>query len=310
MPLLNTDDRLAPPRRRECIPKLSRILAPVVFSPQCEVASRYAALLASRSDSELMLLHIIEPTFPLMPAGYSGALSGEAGNSAAYARTQLAAFPSTDMPGLTIRREVVTGEPEQMIVKVAESANCDLIVMATRGLGLVRRLLMRSVSAKVLDESPCPVLLGTHLTNYGTATPKFKTILCAIDLELSSRVLLQWSSWMANRFGCDLTVVHVLPDAPAELEGDRKRIHFDERWEDALAAAAVCRFNAMQRAWGTKHSLRLQRGTVSQGLRTIAESTRADLLIIGRGDRRRSWGRLRAKADTIIRDSPCPVMAI
>src|ERR1041385_5489016 len=47
MPILNaSDERSLPPAARRGIPKLSRILAPVMFSRECEEAARYAASLA------------------------------------------------------------------------------------------------------------------------------------------------------------------------------------------------------------------------------------------------------------------------
>jgi nucleotide-binding universal stress UspA family protein len=51
------------------------------------------------------------------------------------------------------------GDPAEAIVKEAEETGADLVVVGTRGHGLVGRALMGSVSTKVLHHAPCDVLV-------------------------------------------------------------------------------------------------------------------------------------------------------
>lgn len=53
---------------------------------------------------------------------------------------------------------VELGEPAETIAALAAKLNCDLVVMATRGLGAVSGLLLGSVTRKMLYLSPVPVL--------------------------------------------------------------------------------------------------------------------------------------------------------
>jgi nucleotide-binding universal stress UspA family protein len=294
------------------MPNVSKILAPVVFSPQCEQATRYAAALACRSKSELIVLHVIVPTFPLIPAPhqYAEVLRQESENTMARIRAQLDAFPADDVRGLRVRREVLEGEPDQMIVEFARSENCDMIVMPTRGFGLFRRLLLGSVTAKVLHDSSCPVLTGPHLEKARAASPSFNTILCAVNLGPESRAVLEWGSWLASLFGSGLSVVHVLPDTPSPLVADVKELYFDDQWRDALIAATSRRFDEMQKAWNTQYQLQIETGSVAQTTREVAEGMHADLLVIGRGHEHGTLGRLRTNTYAIIRESPCPVIAV
>jgi hypothetical protein len=51
------------------------------------------------------------------------------------------------------------GDPDKEIVKFAEDAHADLIVLGSRGLGRLRRALLGSVSDSVVRHAHCPVLV-------------------------------------------------------------------------------------------------------------------------------------------------------
>jgi nucleotide-binding universal stress UspA family protein len=52
------------------------------------------------------------------------------------------------------------GEPHKRIVALAKEKDIDLIVMGARGLGLIKGMLIGSVTDAVLKSSPCPVLVA------------------------------------------------------------------------------------------------------------------------------------------------------
>lgn len=55
--------------------------------------------------------------------------------------------------------EIVTGDPAEEIVRLANIYHADLIIIGSRGLTGVKRILERSVSSQVLEDAPCSVLL-------------------------------------------------------------------------------------------------------------------------------------------------------
>ena len=62
--------------------------------------------------------------------------------------------------GLTSHRQlIVAGSPADEILRVADEMGADLIAMGSHGRTGVLRLLMGSVSRKVLDQARCPVLI-------------------------------------------------------------------------------------------------------------------------------------------------------
>ena len=50
-------------------------------------------------------------------------------------------------------------QPHEPIVQEAKKRNADLIVMGTRGVTGLKRVLMGSVAQKVIGHAPCPVMV-------------------------------------------------------------------------------------------------------------------------------------------------------
>lgn len=61
--------------------------------------------------------------------------------------------------GVTIKQEILFGNVADSILNVADTRNCDLIVMGIRGLSLVSELIMGSKTQKVISLAKCPVLV-------------------------------------------------------------------------------------------------------------------------------------------------------
>lgn len=55
--------------------------------------------------------------------------------------------------------EIVNGDPAQEIVRLANIYQADLIVIGSRGLTGVKRIIQGSVSSQVVEEAPCSVLV-------------------------------------------------------------------------------------------------------------------------------------------------------
>ena len=55
--------------------------------------------------------------------------------------------------------QLIRGRPDRELVHLSEEIGAGLIIMGSRGLGGVRRALMRSVSDSVVRHVHCPVLI-------------------------------------------------------------------------------------------------------------------------------------------------------
>lgn len=63
----------------------------------------------------------------------------------------------SQIPGSAV--EMVNGDPAEEIVRLANIYQTDLIVIGTRGLKGVKRIIEGSVSAQVVADAPCSVLV-------------------------------------------------------------------------------------------------------------------------------------------------------
>ena len=289
---------------------LSRILAPVDFSPRCRGAAQYAETLACRFHSELILLHVVPPPLEVFTSPEVAAYTVAPDLTAQrleQRKTELATWLESDCPDISQIQEVVTGDPAGEIVECARRREAGLIVLATHGYGPFRRFLLGSVTAKVLHDAACPVWTGPHLE----AAPShekiaFRRIVCAIDLAGASRAVLEWAGRFAREFGAELTVVHVLPHSLVQLGG----IYFDAAWRQETAAAARDRIHRLQRETETPGEVLIEIGETPVTVSDVAASRGADLVVIGRGSESGLMGRLRATAYAILRESPCPVVTV
>jgi nucleotide-binding universal stress UspA family protein len=55
--------------------------------------------------------------------------------------------------------ELVTGDPAEEIIRLANIHQVELVVMGSRGLTGVKRILQGSVSSQVVEEAPCSVMV-------------------------------------------------------------------------------------------------------------------------------------------------------
>ena len=77
---------------------------------------------------------------------------------AAKAATEHVAAEVRDL-ATQIDTQVLVGSPAEEIVRAAEELDADLIVLGSRGLGVVRSVLLGSVSQGVLNHARSPVLV-------------------------------------------------------------------------------------------------------------------------------------------------------
>lgn len=134
--------------------QLKKILFPTDFSHAGDAALEFATTLARDSGAKLLIVHVEEP-----PMAYGGGelYYGVPEPTTGDLLKMLHAIKPTD-PAVTYEHRLVTGDPANGVVKLAEEADVDLIVMGTHGRTGLSRLLMGSVAEAIVRRAKCPVL--------------------------------------------------------------------------------------------------------------------------------------------------------
>lgn len=135
---------------------MKKILVPVDGSESSDRALTRAIELASAMKTGLIFLFVANVNQLAINACLSGTVldamqkTGEAVLSHAEELTP---------EGIETERMLETGSPAPVILDAAETANVDLIVMGSRGLGLVKGMLLGSVSQYVVENAKCAVMV-------------------------------------------------------------------------------------------------------------------------------------------------------
>ncbi|WP_418282757.1 universal stress protein [Halorubrum sp. DTA98] len=135
-----------------------RILVPTDGSPEGERAVVHALDLATVHDARVHALYVINTaSYAGMPMETSWEGVDDLLRTDAEAAVAVVEELATDYD-IDVTTAVVDGSPSREIIRYAEGEDCDLIVMGTHGRGGIDRLLLGSVTEKVVRGSEVPVL--------------------------------------------------------------------------------------------------------------------------------------------------------
>ena len=137
-----------------------RILVPVDFSEHSREALKLAVSLAADPEDRITLLHVIESE-SWLHRGNSVLMTLRKGNGELHveADTRLRRWAEQETgPDIEVETVVRAGRVVEEILRVAETRDCDLIVMATRPKGWIERLVTASMTKRLQRKAPCAVM--------------------------------------------------------------------------------------------------------------------------------------------------------
>jgi nucleotide-binding universal stress UspA family protein len=137
--------------------KFRRILCPVDFSKASSAALRTAAELTRASGGRLTVLFVGDPLLVAAAAAAHDPRVSAHRSAIELDRFVRRALRSAPKPR-GLRTIIAVGQPAREILKLARQPGADLIVMGTRGMGGIMRLLLGSTAEAVLRNSRTPVL--------------------------------------------------------------------------------------------------------------------------------------------------------
>jgi nucleotide-binding universal stress UspA family protein len=277
-----------------------RILVPVDYSAPCRAIMPYVADAARHFSSELTLIHAYGPE--ALAASELALTNPELPEQAQAAeQARLEEFGKEMFPDRRTESVAVLGEPGSVIKNLVHQRGADLIMMATHGRGPLRRMLLGSVTAKVLHDVSTPVWTGA-----AAAKPRvpYRSILCALDHSAESEAVVRAGAALAQSYSARLSLVHVVEMPPANWEVDVSgvRAHMIE--------SAQFQIRELEASLGIPATHNVLEGPVAAAVAREAGRVEADLIVAGRGHAQGIFARLWSNLYAIVREAPCPVLSL
>jgi nucleotide-binding universal stress UspA family protein len=199
------------------------------------------------------------------------------------------------------------------ILAQAERLRADLIVMGTHGRTGFQRLLLGSMTEKVLRTARQPVLTVGAPADGRARGPAFKRILCAIDFSECSIAALGYALSLSEGIDAHVCAVNVVEWAPLgydPLIGPPTGLVSDRLAVETMARERLHKV-IVESAPGTELEEIVSSGKPHHEILRVAAEQRSDLIVLGIHGRnpvdRMLFG---STAEPVVRRSPCPVLTV
>jgi nucleotide-binding universal stress UspA family protein len=291
-----------------------RILFPVDYSPSCRAAAPYVRDMMRHYAANLTLLRAYVSTPWLAAQDPSAAFIystppeslSDSEEQRKAEEGHLRGFAFEMFPDYEVDIAVREDEAGIAIHDHVKHEGTDLVMMPTRDCGMLRRLLMGSVTAKVLHDVSTPVWtgIGAALTDHRPAIP-YRSILCAVDENEEGAAVLTAGAAIAKLYDARVAIVHVMEMPVVGMEGVNVEPYMDE-----IIQASESGLRELKQRVGMDAPHVISTAAVREAIAQQAAATKADLIIVGRGHAQGRLGNVWSRIYSIVRDSPCPVLSI
>ena len=294
---------------------MGRILCPVDFSDSSRQALDYAVGIARWYDAGITALHVIPPITSMLPVSggglYPPLVFGP--EELQQFRSELESFARAS--GVeALDTEVVQGSVPGEIVRFANELPADLLVMGTHGRSGFERLMLGSVTEKLLRKSPCPLLtVRPGSPAVAPVNALFSRVLCAVDFSPASVRALTLAQSLAGEAAARLCVMHVLEPVsvfePVVAVGpdDLPAVNADHRREvrhrlEGLVSGDTRAFTDVAEV--------VVSGKPYREILRAADEQRSDLIVIGAHGGRLGLPALGSTTAHVVREALCPVLTV
>jgi nucleotide-binding universal stress UspA family protein len=296
---------------------LKRILVSTDFSDISREAFPYALMLAQAYGADIMLMHAIsmyhyDPNNPDLSfetfedtyrnlVNSANSQAEKMVNNAAGTHKKVKVIPITE-------RGVSTHE---IITAYAREHDTDLIVMATHGRSGLKHLLIGSVTEKVVQHAPCPVLAIRKPEHHDIAALHIQSILVPTDFSESSKQAMEHALALARTFDANITVMHTVEVRfhPAYYVGGAYSIFdLDPDIKHRIEARLETYLNGFD-CTGTIVNHLVNDGSAHREIVKNATDNKFDLIVMStRGHDEIADYLVGSTTDRVIKRAPCPVL--
>ena len=190
------------------------------------------------------------------------------------------------------------GQAHDALQKASTRADVAMLIVGTRGLGLISGLLLGSVSRKLLFSVKCPLILVPHGSHH-----RVDHVVVGLDGSPVSDTVAAWSAALCSRSGASASIVRCI-EAGAEHSTDRL---------DEIMTVSHLSFDKdhckVFRGLGVPHEPVVKDGDPRVCLIEKAKKENAGLIVVGQHGTGQFSG-LGGTASYLVRHSPLPLAII
>ena len=265
---------------------------------------QHAIFQARLSHAAVLVVHVISPSNLIAEAKCS-ALFVLPNPTAEAIRTKLdVAAAEVLKEGISCESIVVEGLPEEEIPRLVKSRLVDRVIVATRDISGVARLIDEAVAEKLVEFLDVPVcIVGQRTHTRAASVAHLGRILLATSLHSTSSMLADFASGLAEANQAHLTLLHVLGSkGMSEQQHEMARLAVRRRLAALVPNEARHRFQPL---------LLIREGDPASIVIENTGSLSPDLVILGaphssRASRPLSSSILRR----VVAESRCPVITL
>lgn len=294
---------------------IKKILWTTDGSKESNSALRYAIFLAEKFQSEIIALYVSEIQYPiaaLYPISEEYIVEIAEVSEKKFETKFKRLSKTLSEKKIPFSYKIIRNNVAEGIIKTVKNSKCDLIVMGKHGQGFFERSILGSNTAKVLRQSPVPVL---SIKGRGRKEiTQISKILVPVDISDTSDSAILSSLQYAQALNASVTLLYIFwlnekaYDIPPNLL--KNLIRKSKQKLEGIAASAQKKYVKNNKNSRVKIKTEVINGT-NPGLAITwyAKKIKFDMLIMnthGRtGIKRLVLG---SEAEKVIRESSCPVL--
>jgi nucleotide-binding universal stress UspA family protein len=294
---------------------MKNILCATDFSDFSNHTIPYGVALAKEFDAKLYICHVIDLSsiaiygeFQLNPVDQQNRIRKQA---AEQLDQIIGEQPVKWEPLISV------GHTADEVSRLVEEKAIDLVIAATRGRSGLKRLILGSVTERLMRVLPCPLLV-VHSPEHEFVNPisqeiRLNKILVGCDFSPDSDLAFQHALSLAQEFEADLHLAHVIePSVSSELlKPDRAlSAEIQQGLHQRFTEKLINMIPEDARNWCTPET-RILEGQPYETLIKYAETNAMDMIVLGvRGHGLVKTLLLGSTTDRVVRHSACPVLSV
>ena len=295
--------------------QFKNILCATDFSDFSNRTVRYGIALANEFDSKLFVCHVIDLSsvaiygeFQLDPVGLQDRIMNDANEQL----QELIGGQQIDWEPL-----ISVGHAADEISRIVEEQDMDLVISATRGRSGLKRLILGSVTERLMRTLSCPLLV-VHSPDKALASSddqevNMKSILIGCDFSPDSEVAFEHGLSLAQEFQSELHLAHVV-ETSIYQQLHKTESPVEEELQQEIQTRVIKKLQDMvpeeARNW-CKPQTSLLEGHPYEELVKYAEKNKIDMIVLGtRGHGLVKSLFIGSTTDRVVRNAPCPVLSV